>query len=263
MPCEVQRLLEHRFRSFGDDVAREALAVWLDPAWNADDISLSYGRTPRDARLWLGSWPYLYLGRTAVRRAQREGERLRPGDGEAVENRISDPAVALRMTRALEKVHRIDPVGYAMLLDFLRDRFDAEVWAIALGSPAASVSDRKYLAIYRYAVYFHEVLEGMVRSDAGSSPPTVALSTRRFSPGEPSEHAALEATRTALGAPDLELTAWRRLYREGAARSLALLGAPEALGVEAMADLGAPFRRVLRADETAMERGSGAPGMDG
>src|SRR5580704_5482440 len=152
MPCNVERLLEHRFRAYGADVAREALVAWLDPAWDPDDLSLSYGKAPRDARLWLGSWPYLYLGRNAVRRAQRDGERLRPGDPDgSAEPRQGDPAQALRVARALEKVRRVDPVGYAMLLDFLRDSFDAQAWAQALGSAAASITDRKYLAVYRYA----------------------------------------------------------------------------------------------------------------
>jgi hypothetical protein len=247
MPCDPQRLLSLRFRTHDPDVAREALVAWLDPAWDSDDISLSYGRTPRDARLFLGSWAYLYLGRNAVRRAQRDGERLRPADPDAsAEPRQGDPAQALRMTRALEKVRRVDPVGYAMLLDFLRDCFDAQAWAHALGSAAASVTDRKYLAIYRYAVYFHEILEALAPHEAA-----VALSTRRFAPGDPTEHAALSATRAALGAPALPLPAWRQLYREGASRSLALLSAPDALGEEAMADLGTAFRRILRLPEGA------------
>jgi hypothetical protein len=253
MPCDVQRLLQHRFRSHGPDVARDALVAWLDPAWDADDISLSYGRAPRDARLWLGSWPYLYLGRNAVRRAQRDGERLHPlaagGPDEAVDSRQVDPALALRMTRALEKVHRVDPVGYAMLLDFLRDSFDAQEWAAALGSAPAAVTDRKYLAIYRYAVYFHDVLEVIAPHDV-----VVALSTRRFAPGDPSEHAALDATRGALGSPELGLAAWRQLYRDGATRSLALLAAPDALGEDTMADLGTAFRRVLRVDVSSAAR---------
>jgi len=242
MPCDVQKLLDHRFRNHGPDVAREALVAWLDPALDPDDLSLSYGRAPRDARLWLGSWPYLYLGRNAVRRAQRDGERLRPADPDtAAEARPGDPALALRMTRALEKVRRVDAVGYAMLLDFLRDCFDAQAWAQALGSAAASVTDRKYLAIYRYAVYFHEILEVVAPHEAA-----VALSSRRFAPGDPTEHAALDTTRATLGSPDLALADFRRLYREGAARSLALLGAPDALGEEAMSDMGVAFHRVLR-----------------
>lgn len=247
MPCDVQRLLGLRFRAHEPDVAREALLTWLDPGWDGDDISLSYGKAPRDARLWLGSWPYLYLGRNAVRRAQRDGERLRPlpseGPGEPAEPRPADPALALRMTRALEKVRRIDATGYAMLLDFLRDRFDAAAWAGALGWAPASVTDRKYLAIYRYAVYFHEILEALAPREVA-----VALASRRFAVGDPGEHAALAATRASLHAPDLPLASWRQLYREGAARSLALLAAPDALGAEAMADLDTALRRVLRLD---------------
>jgi hypothetical protein len=242
MPCNVQRLLGHRFRAHPPDVAREALVAWLDPGWDADDISLSYGRAPRDARLWLGSWPYLYLGRTAVRRALRDGERLRPAETDAVAHSgVEDPGLALHMTRALEKVRRIDAVGYAMLLDFLHDRFDPREWAGALGAAAASVTDRKYLAIYRYAVYFHEVLELVTPHEAA-----VALSTRRFAPGDPDEHAALAATRATLGAADLPLATWRQLYREAAAQSLTLLASPDAVGGEAMADLETAFRRVLR-----------------
>jgi hypothetical protein len=155
----------------------------------------------------------------------------------------TDPAVALRMVRALENVRRVDPVGYAMLIDFLHDRFDASAWSGALGSGAASVTDRKFLAIYRYAVYFHDVLE-LVDPHPGA----VALAARRFTPGDPDEQAALAATRAALGGPELTLAEWRQVYREAGARSLALLASPEALGSDAMADLERPFRRVLRLD---------------
>lgn len=32
MPCDVQRLLQLRFRTYGGDVAQEALIAWLDPS---------------------------------------------------------------------------------------------------------------------------------------------------------------------------------------------------------------------------------------
>src|ERR1700678_2450967 len=57
MACDAERLLELRFRGHGPEVTRDALAVWLDPALDPDELSLSYGRAPRDARLWLTSWP--------------------------------------------------------------------------------------------------------------------------------------------------------------------------------------------------------------
>ena len=44
------------------------------------------------------------------------------------------------------------------------------------------------------------------------------------------------------------LAEWRRLYREGALASLALLAAPDALGEATLAELGTAFRRVLRID---------------
>src|SRR5262245_12825162 len=75
MPCDPQRLLQIRFRAHPPDVAREAIVTWLDPAWDPDDITLAYGRAPRDARLFLGGFPYLYLARNAVRRGHRDGER--------------------------------------------------------------------------------------------------------------------------------------------------------------------------------------------
>ncbi|APR87596.1 hypothetical protein A7982_12945 [Minicystis rosea] len=244
MPCDVQRLLGLRFRSYGPDVARDALVAFLDPAWDPDDISLSYGRAPRDARLWLGSWPYLYLGRNAVRRVHRDGERLEPSDHDhEAAPATADPALALRMTRALAAVHGVDPVGYAMLLDFLHDRFDAQAWSTKLGWAAASVTDRKYLSVYRYAVYFHDVLAQVLPREAA-----VALVARRFSPGDPTEHAALEATRTALSLPGLTMASWRQMYREGAALSLTLLAAPDAVGLDTMAELETAFRRVLRLD---------------
>lgn len=244
MPCDVQRLVQARFRSYGGDVAQEALVAWLDPGWDAEDITLSYGRAPRDARLWLTSWPYLYLGRDAIRKIHRaEGRSRSLPPSELAEPQASDPALALRMARSLDRLRRIDPVGVAMLLDFLHDRFDAGAWAASLACSPASVTDRKYLAIYRYAVFFHEITESISPPEAAA-----ALQARRFAPGDPGEHEALEATRAVLQDPELSLGRFRRLYREGAASSLALLAAPESLGPETMAGLSAAFRRVLRVD---------------
>jgi hypothetical protein len=125
----------------------------------------------------------------------------------------------------------------------LHDRFDAQGWATMLGWAAASVTDRKYLSVYRYAVAFHDVLAQITPREAA-----IALAARRFTAGDPSEHDALAATRAALAAPQLTMAAYRQLYREGASLSLTLLAEPEALGAEAMADMGTAFRRVLRLD---------------
>jgi len=243
MPCDVQRLLHLRFRAHGHDVAQEALLAWLSPGWDPEDITLSYGRAPRDARLWLTSWPYLYLGRSAIRRAHRVSERTAPPQDDAAEPLPRDPALALRMTRALDQLRRIDPVGVAMLLDFLHDRFDARAWADDLACSPALVTDRKYLAVYRYSVFFHDIFGAIEPPETAQ-----ALRSRRFAPGDPTEQDALVTARAALGDPGLSLTRWRQLYREGASRSLALLAAPEALGPETMAGLSGAFRRVLRVD---------------
>ena len=244
MPCDVQRLLTIRFRAYGEDVAREAIVLWLSPGWNPDDVARSFGHAPRDARLWLTSWPYLYLGRTSVRRVQQERvERGGEPQGELPGAPRPDPTMALRVARALDRVHRVDPVSHAMLIDFLQDRFDAGRWRGLLGVSEATVTDRKYLGIYRYAAYFHEVLESVQPHEAA-----MALATRRFAPGEPDDREALEATRAALRAPDLSMNDWKARYREGALQSLSLLGANDALGAEAMAHLGTAFRRVLRVD---------------
>jgi hypothetical protein len=243
MPCAVQRLLSQRFRAYGEDVAQEALLAWLSSEWSPEDIARSFGDAPRDARLWLTSWPYFYLGRTAVRRFHQERARRGSGEAEPTEAVPGDPAVALRVLGALERVHKIDPVSHAMLLDFLRDRFDPRRWCALLECSEATVTDRKYLGIYRYAAYFHEVLERITPHEAA-----VALSARRFSPGEPNDRKALEATRDALGNPELTMAAFRAHYRDGALQSLALLGAPEALGLETMKQVGTAFRRVLRVE---------------
>ena len=121
---------------------------------------------------------------------------------------------------ALEQVRRIDAIGYAMLArlpprPLRRARLGRPRWA----SAPASVTDRKYLAIYRYAVYFHEVLEALAPHEVAQSRSSRGASR----PASPTEHAALEATRVALGEPRSRSSRWRQLYREGAARSLALL----------------------------------------
>jgi hypothetical protein len=92
-------------------------------------------------------------------------------------------------------------------------------------------------------VYFHEVLESVQPHDAA-----IALVTRRFSPGDPTDEDALEATRSAMRSPELSMSSWRGAYREGALRSIGLLAAPDALGPEAMAHLGTAFRHAVRVE---------------
>jgi hypothetical protein len=243
MPCQVQRLLSQRFHAYGEDVAQDALLLWLSPGWSPEDILRSFRDAPLDARLWLTSWPYFYLGRTAVRRLHEERAQHGQGRAEAPAVAVGDPAAALRVLSALDQVHKIDAVSHAMLLDLVHDRFEPGRWSALLECSEATVTDRKYLSIYRYTAHFHDVL-GRISPRAAA----VALFARRFSPGEPTDQTALEATRAALGDPELTMSGWRALYREGALQSLALLGAAEALGPETMEQVGTAFRRVLRVD---------------
>lgn len=244
MPCNVQELLVRRFRSHGPDVARDALVTWLDPEWDPDSLRATYGHAPVDARLWLTSWPYLYLGRNAVRRRYRNAreqpwsEPPAPPDLEA-----SDPSIRGRVLQALDVVRAVDPIGHAMMVELLRDEFEPATWRATLGCSDATVTDRKYLAIYRYSVVFFDVmprLEPRARA---------ALEARRFAPGDPSDGAALATLRQRLRRPGLSIAEFRELYRAGALDSLGQLAQTDALGEESMRRFDGAFRRVLRIEE--------------
>lgn len=244
MPCNVEQLLERRFRSHGPDIARDALVSWLDPQWDPDTLRASYGNAPLDARLWLTSWPYLYLGRTAVRRrfrSAREQPWSEPPEGP--DSGEDDPTLPGRVLRALDGVRNVDAVGYAMVVELMRGEFEPAAWRVSLACSDATVTDRKYLAIWRYAVVFFDVLQHL---EPGAR---AALVARRFSPGDPGDGEALTAVREALGRPALGLAEYRELYRTGAAASLAVLAQGDALGEESMQRFDGAFRRVLRIAE--------------
>jgi hypothetical protein len=241
MPCKVEQLLERRFRSHGPDVARDALVSWLDPEWNPDALRASYGNAPLDARLWLTSWPYLYLGRNAVRRRFRNAREQpwseppdRPDSGQ------DDPTLPGRVLRALDGVRLVDPIGYTIVVELMRGEFDPASWRASLSCSDATVTDRKYLSIYRYSVYFFDVLPQLEQRQRA------ALEARRFSPGEPGDGDALTTLRTTLRRPNLALSELRDLYRAGASASLQILARTDALGEESMARFDGAFRRVLR-----------------
>jgi hypothetical protein len=252
MPCNVEELLERRFRSHGPDVARDALVSWLDPAWEPDTLRASYGNAPLDARLWLTSWPYLYLGRNAVRRRHRNSREQpwsEPPDGP--DSGADDPTLPGRVLRALDGVRRIDAVGYSMVVELMRGEFEVAAWRASLGCSDATVTDRKYLAIYRYSVIFFDILATLAPDERA------ALEARRFSPGNPGDGEALEAVRSSLRRPALGLADLRDLYRRGASASLAGLAQSDALGEESMERFDGAFRRVLRIAEPSATRQPG------
>ena len=241
MPCKVESLLEKRFRSHGPDVARDALVSWLDPEWEPSTLRASYGNAPVDARLWLTSWPYLYLGRNAVRRQYRsQNEQPWSEPPPAPDSGPVDPTIPGRVLRALEGVRLVDAVGYAMIVEMMRGEFEPAAWRASLACSDATVTDRKYLAIYRYSVLFFDVLREV------EDRPRVALEARRFAPGEPTDGEALVAVRGALRRPGLALVEFRDLYRIGAISSLDALARSDALGEESMERYEGAFRRVLR-----------------
>jgi hypothetical protein len=244
MPCNVERLLEQRFRSHGPDVARDALVSWLDPEWNPDTLRASYGTAPLDARLWLTSWPYLYLGRNAVRRHYRNAREQPwseppPGPDSAQD----DPTLPGRVMRALDGVRVIDAVGYTMVVELMRGEFEPATWRSSLQCSDATVTDRKYLAIYRYSVLFFDALRELEPRQRA------AVEARRFTAGDPADGVALAAVRTSLRRPGLSLVEFRELYRAGASASLDILARSDALGEESMERFDGAFRRVLRIAE--------------
>jgi hypothetical protein len=241
MPCNVEALLEQRFRSHGPDVARDALVSWLDPEWDPETLRASYGHAPLDARLWLTSWPYLYLGRTAVRRRYRNArEQPTSEPPDAPDSGQDDPTLPGRILRALDGVRKVDAVGYTMVVELMRGEFEPAAWRVSLGCSDATVTDRKYLGIWRYAVLFFDVLLQLEDRQRA------ALEARRFSPGDPGDGVALAALRTSLGRPGLGLAEFRDWYRTGAITSLQILARSDALGEESMERYEGAFRRVLR-----------------
>ncbi len=245
MPCGVERLLEKRFRSHGPDVARDALVSWLDPEWDPAALRASYGHAPVDARLWLTSWPYLYLGRNAVRRRFRNSREQPWSEPPSPPSEEQDPTLPGRVLRALDGVRIVDSVGYTMVVELMRGEFEPAAWRVSLGVSDATVTDRKYLSIWRYSVLFFDVLREIEPKQR------TALEARRFVPGDPNDGDALQTIRDALRRPGLSLPEFRDLYRAGATASLGILARNDALGEESMQRFEGAFRRVLRIPEKA------------
>jgi hypothetical protein len=240
MPCDIEALVARRLRAQGEEIAREALQAWLAPELTAEEVTASYGQVPLDARLWLTSWPYLFLARNAIRRhnppsPSREPQAM-PEEG--------DPALGARMIRALDQLLGVDPVGYALMLDLLRGELDEGKWCAALGCNDRTFSERCQLTLYRYTVIFYDVLDELPEA------PRSALAARRFARANHTDAEALAATCTATGRT-MSLDDWRKLYREGVLASLVALAEPQALGPEAMDELDGAFRSVLRVEGVA------------
>lgn len=233
MPCDVRRLLRLRARAHGDDVALEAAARWESVDTSAEELQRGRERVPNDARIWLSPWPLQLVSRQLAR---RHGEPA-PQVGDAL------PALQSLGLVALAKLERIDPAGFALIIDVLRGRHDPLLWRAALGESDREIDDRVALAVYRALMLRGELLLRI--EDRGAR---VALAARRFRAGDTSELGSLRAARRELEDESLTLARFRALERAGAQASLDLLAGHPQFGVAlSEAALGC-FRRALRAD---------------
>ncbi len=242
MPCDVGRLMRLRFRSHGDDVANEAVARWSAVDTPMESLAAAPGAeggSPLDARIWLSAWPLALVKPLLDRRAPPAsllaGEPLTAPDGPAFE--------------ALSRLSRIDPAGFALLLDVVREDLDLLAWRAALSESESLLEERLALALYRYFVLRAGVLDRIEDPRARA-----ALVARRCREGEGSELASLRAARSALGDDSLTLPALRALEAAGAERSISLLAADPSLFVVLGPLAARAFRRALRLEKLSEDR---------
>lgn len=243
MPCDVGRLMRVRLRAHGDDVAEEALARWSafdTPMERLRGAQATEG-APLDARIWLSAWPLTLVKSLLDRRAPPApdvvGDPLSPVDSPVFE--------------ALSGLSRIDPAGFALLLDVVREDLDLLAWRASLSESESLLEERLALALYRYFV-----LRAGVLPRIEDPRERAALAARRFREGEGSELASLRAARSALGDDSLTLPALRALEAAGAARSIDLLAADPSLSVVLGPLAKRAFLRALRLEKVSDDRES-------
>ena len=134
-----------------------------------------------------------------------------------------------------------------MMVELMRGDYKPAVWKHELACSDATVTDRKYLAIWRYSVVFFEILDQL------DPPSRFAVEARKLSAGDPDDTTALGNVREMLRSPSLSLGDFRALYRSGAATTLELLARSDALGEESMERFDGAFRRVLRIEGSRAE----------
>ena len=149
VPCSIGRAPDSRVVLGDTSISRQHARIsFRDDAYWLEDLASKNGTrlngrairepealTPGDL-IELGAFRIIFSGEVPLSSA-RVGDAAEPGNvvavplSEIVGDPITgtrmqpaapgpaDPALALRMTRALGQVQAVDPVGYAMLLDFL------------------------------------------------------------------------------------------------------------------------------------------------
>lgn len=233
MPCDVRRLVRLRMRAHGDEVVADALARWESEDVGAEELSRARERLPIDARIWLSPWPLTALARTLS--FANASARVRSGPYDAPLP-VSDAPILL----ALAQLERVDPVGFALVIERLRGAYEPLVWRAALGETDAALDERLTLALYRLLSLRAGVLLRIADDQA-----RVCLAARHFRAGDPSDIACLRSARAELEDKTLTMSALKLLEQSGARTSLELLAADPTFGVVLSTEVLAAIRVAL------------------
>lgn len=243
MPCDVPRLLRQRFRGHGEDIGSDAIARWVGNGEDPEGIARSFGDAPRDARLWLSSWPFRHLVRGDV---QAKLVRAAPIARDASPPSAPNPVLFARVAGALARVAALDALGFSMMVDSFNGQFDLAAWRVATGASDGANLERRLVALYRFATIFFDALAVIREPECRA-----ALLSRRFTPGDPTEVQALGHVRDLLGKPNLRRSEFRGLYAQGVSSTFVVLRSDAALGRVFDVDVERGLLHALRVDEHA------------
>lgn len=244
MPCDVPRLLRQRFRGHGEDIGSQAIARWVDGGQDPEAIAWSYGDAPRDARVWLSSWPFRHLvrGDVQTKLAKNPPQPREP----SIPNAPPNPVLFARVAGAIARVAALDPLGFSMMVDSFNGQFVLAEWRACTGTSDQENLERRLVALYRFAALFFDAL-GAVREPECRA----ALMTRRFTSGEPTDASSLANLRELLGKPNLRMSEFRGLYAQGVTSTFVVLRSEQALGRVFDVEVERGLLRALHVDERA------------
>jgi hypothetical protein len=226
MPCEASRLVRLRFRGYGDDLARAAVARWEGDDTTVPDCTSS----PLDARVWLSDWPARALAAPALE------ARFEPpaSYGEPI------PGPSSPIFAALGALSAIDPLCLVLCLDGARGSIDATTWRSGLGLGDVAFADQLALALFRALVLVTGAIGRVEPLEA-----RVCAAERWLGAGGPSAVTALSRAREKMGDTSLSMTSFRRASTDGANALIAELERDQAVGVLLSSEATRAFRRAL------------------